>query len=357
MENNAVELQRVTKLYAGQAAVDQVDLVIRRGEFFSLLGPSGCGKTTTLRLIAGFEEPDEGQIFIAGQSVRGVPPYRRNVNTVFQSYSLFPHLNIFENVAFGLRRRKLPENEIAEKVGQALEMVQLKDFGKRKTRELSGGQQQRVALARALVNRPEVLLLDEPMAALDSKLRKEMRSELKRLQKTLQITFVLVTHDQEEALTLSDRLAVINQGKVEQVSGPREIYEQPFTRFVAEFIGTASFLTVKVAQIVNGKTQLETAAGLFWAPTRQGLQTGDQAEFSLRPERVSLSSQRDDQKNSLEGTVTETIFMGPVTRFILTLKGGGTVVAERMNTEQHPFQNGDQVYVNWEHRAGAILRS
>ncbi len=355
MDPYAVELLRVSKTYKTYQALFGIDLQIRKGEFFSLLGPSGCGKTTSLRLVAGFEEPTSGEVRIDGQAVAGLPAYQRNVNTVFQSYSLFPHLSIFENVAFGLRRRKVAPVELQRRVNEALEMVHLSDKSKNRTHELSGGQQQRVALARALVNQPAVLLLDEPMAALDSKLRKEMRSELKRLQKSLGITFVLVTHDQEEALTLSDRLAVMNAGRVEQVCEPREVYERPATRFVAEFIGTANFLPVKVSEISNGRTRVDGEDGQFWVVSRAGLQVGDAAELSLRPERLWLERTSSPEHNSLNGTVAETIFMGPVTRYIVKLSNGHQLLTEKQNLEDSTFQAGDPVCVHWDSDSGALL--
>ena len=355
MDPYAVELLRVSKSYRNYQALFGIDLQIRKGEFFSLLGPSGCGKTTTLRLVAGFEEPTQGEVRIDGQAVAGLPAYRRNVNTVFQSYSLFPHLSIFENVAFGLRRSKVAESEIARRVDEALAMVHLSEKSRGRVQELSGGQQQRVALARALVNQPAVLLLDEPMAALDSKLRKEMRSELKRLQKSLGITFVLVTHDQEEALTLSDRLAVMNAGKVEQVCEPREVYERPASRFVAQFIGTANFLPVKVLEINNGRTRVEGEDGQFWVVTRPGFTVGDPAELSLRPERLWLSKEAEVDHNSLQGVVSETIFMGPVTRYLVRLSNGHQLLTEKQNLENSAFATGDQVQVHWDADSGALL--
>lgn len=358
MEPFAVELLQVSKRYTEYQALHQIDLAVKKGEFFSLLGPSGCGKTTTLRLIAGFEEPTTGEVHIDGLSVKGLPAYRRNVNTVFQSYSLFPHLNIFENVAFGLRRSQVPNTEIERRVAEALAMVHLSEKSRGKIQELSGGQQQRVAMARALVNRPAVLLLDEPMAALDSKLRKEMRGELKRLQKTLGITFILVTHDQEEALTLSDRLAVMNRGRIEQVCEPREVYERPASRFVAEFIGTANFLPVKVTQISNGKTRVEGSGGAFWVSTRSGFSPGDQAELSLRPERLWLSKEPGHgEHNSLSGTVSEAIFMGPVTRFLVQLANGQQLLTEKQNLDDSDFHTGDNVYVLWESDSGSLLQA
>lgn len=357
MEPFAVELLNVSKTYKTFQAIHKIDLNIQRGEFFSLLGPSGCGKTTTLRLIAGFEEPTGGEVRIDGASVQGLPAYKRNVNTVFQSYSLFPHLNIFENVAFGLRRQRVAEPEIRQRVGEALSMVQLSEKSLGKVQELSGGQQQRVALARALVNRPAVLLLDEPMAALDSKLRKEMRGELKRLQKQLGITFVLVTHDQEEALTLSDRLAVINKGRVEQVCQPREVYERPASRFVAEFIGTVNILPVRVEEIQNGKTRVEGSSGTFWVGSRSGLEVGHQAQLGIRPERLQLRRQPDPNQNNLQGTVCEVLFMGAVTRFTVKLACGQQLLTERQNLEENAFVCGDSVYLVFESESASLLRS
>ena len=357
MADYAVELRSVSKHYGKTRAVDGINLKIQAGEFFSLLGPSGCGKTTTLRLIAGFELPTCGEIWIDGRPVQDLPAYRRQVNTVFQSYSLFPHLNVFENVAFGLRRGKLPESEIQTRVQEALELVQLGSFGTRRVQSLSGGQQQRIALARAVVNRPAVLLLDEPMAALDAKLRKEMRLELKRLQKGLGITFVLVTHDQEEALTLSDRLAVIHGGRLEQVGKPREIYEQPGTRFVAEFIGTANFLTGKIGATENGKVALESSLGRFWASSRLGLKLGDHAELTLRPERCQVNALNGHcaGTNALEGEVEQVLFLGPVTRFAVRLASGAVFLAERPTHESHGILGGEKVFLSWDAHAATVL--
>src|SRR5688572_22624951 len=237
-----VELRGVTKRFDDVVAVDDIDLSVRKGEFLSLLGPSGCGKTTTLRLIAGFEQPDEGEILIAGEEVAGLPPYKRDVNTVFQSYALFPHLNVLHNVAYGLKQRGLRKTVREEKAREALSLVRLSELGQRKPRQLSGGQQQRVALARALVMEPKVLLLDEPLGALDLKVRRQLQIELKRIQETVGVTFIYVTHDQEEALAMSDRVAVMNDGRVEQVGTPREIYDHPASPFVADFIGETNFI-------------------------------------------------------------------------------------------------------------------
>src|SRR5689334_667238 len=256
-DSPAVELQDVTKQFTGFTAVKNTSLVIRQGEFFSMLGPSGCGKTTTLRMIAGFEHPTSGIIRLLGQDIQGKPAHQRNVNMVFQNYALFPHLSVFDNVAFGLEVKRIDRGEIRQRVTEALEMVRLPGLERRKPRELSGGQQQRVALARALVNRPAVLLLDEPLGALDLKLRKEMQLELKRLQREVGITFIYVTHDQEEALTMSDRIAVMHRGEVLQVDQPSLIYECPATRFVADFIGVTNFLEGRLVSQSSGESLVE----------------------------------------------------------------------------------------------------
>jgi spermidine/putrescine transport system ATP-binding protein len=289
----AVDLRDVVKRFADVCAVDHVSMQIRDGEFFSMLGPSGCGKTTTLRMIAGFEFPTSGDILLHGRSVGTTPPFRRNVNTVFQSYALFPHMTVAENVAFGLRMKKVPQAEIARRVTEALDMVRLGDFAARRPRQLSGGQQQRVALARALVNHPEVLLLDEPLGALDLKLRKEMQLELKSLQERVGITFIYVTHDQEEALTMSDRIAVMSAGKVLQIGTPTEIYERPVCRFVADFIGETNFIEGKVEAVErDGIASILSDDGLtLRGQTIRPVASGAHVTLSIRPEKAFLSVQ------------------------------------------------------------------
>lgn len=296
----AIELRDVTKCFGTLRAVDDVSMQIGDGEFFALLGPSGCGKTSTLRMIAGFEFPSSGTINIHGRPMGQTPPYRRPVNTVFQSYALFPHMTVARNVAFGLEMKRVPRSEIDSRVHAALEMVRLEDFADRRPRSLSGGQQQRVALARALVNRPEVLLLDEPLGALDQKLRKEMQLELKRLQNRLGITFIFVTHDQEEALAMANRIAVMNQGKVLQIGTPTEIYERPNCRFVADFIGETNFIEGRITELDGNHALLETDDGLrLLGYTRQALPIGSNATLSIRPEKFRLYEPENYQGNGV----------------------------------------------------------
>jgi spermidine/putrescine transport system ATP-binding protein len=327
LENQyAVELRNVVKRFPNPGggeviAVDHVSLQINNGEFFSLLGPSGCGKTTSLRLIAGFEWPTEGDIYIKDQAMGRTPPYLRPVNTVFQSYALFQHMTIFQNVAFGLEMEHVTKSEIKRRVGEALEMVQLGNMGARKPKQLSGGQQQRIALARALVKRPAVLLLDEPLGALDLKLRKEMQLELKALQKQVGITFIYVTHDQEEALTMSNRIAVMDKGVVLQIGSPVEIYERPNCRFVADFIGETNFIFGTVTSINRDTVtvQLDNSGGELIG-TRQGeISVGDKAVISIRPEKIRLTDTPAFKQNCFPGRVVTTAYIGSDTRIIVDL--------------------------------------
>jgi spermidine/putrescine transport system ATP-binding protein len=324
MGEYAVEFLDVFKVFptpeGGKVtAVNHVDLHIRHGEFFSLLGPSGCGKTTSLRMMAGFEWPTGGEVFIDGQATGHSPPYQRPVNTVFQSYALFEHMTVFQNVSFGLEMEKRPKEEIKRRVDEALEMVKLAGMGKRKPSQLSGGQQQRIALARALIKRPRLLLLDEPLGALDLKLRKEMQFELKDLQEKVGITFVYVTHDQEEALTMSDRIAVMSQGRVLQIGKPVEIYERPVCRFVADFIGETNFLS---GSVISRKDDMAVVAiadlgveiiGL----ATEGLQKGSKATVSARPEKINISKTPALAQNTFKARVLETAYIGSDTRIIL----------------------------------------
>jgi putative spermidine/putrescine transport system ATP-binding protein len=293
-------------------AVAGLDLEILDGEFFAMLGPSGSGKTTTLRMIAGFERPTEGRILLHGQDVTEIPPFDRDVNTVFQDYALFPHMNVADNVAYGLMVRKVPRPERSERVAEALRMVRLEGYDRRKPSQLSGGQRQRVALARALVNRPRVLLLDEPLGALDLKLREEMQLELKAIQQQVGITFIYVTHDQEEALTMSDRLAVFNQGRIEQIGSPADVYERPATRFVAGFVGTSNLLSGTVAEQIIGRA----------------------GTFTVRPEKIRLAELDevvDTDENSATGHITDVAYLGPDTRFVVALDAGSELVVTRQN--------------------------
>jgi spermidine/putrescine transport system ATP-binding protein len=335
----AVEMRDVVKQFTdtgGEAveAVDHVTLEIKNGEFFSLLGPSGCGKTTSLRMIAGFEWPTSGTILINGKPIGRTPPFQRPVNTVFQNYALFQHMTIFQNVAFGLEMDHLPKNEIQTRVEAILEMVQLSGMGNRKPRQLSGGQQQRIALARALVKKPEVLLLDEPLGALDQKLRKEMQLELKALQEQVGITFIYVTHDQEEALTMSDRIAVMNKGKALQVGSPVEIYERPNSRFVADFIGETNFLFGKISSL-NGKVatvELATLGKEFTGIYQGELHVGQNVVISVRPEKIYLLDDRtnssktaENTANLFDGKVLKTSYIGSDSRIVVDI-GFGEVV-------------------------------
>lgn len=352
----AVELSGVTKSFGEFVAVDDLTLEIYEGEFFSLLGPSGCGKTTTLRMIAGFEEPTEGRISVAGEPVQGVPPYRRPVNTVFQSYAIFPHLNVFDNVAFGLRRSGVKGDELRLRVTEACAMVQLEGFEKRKPTALSGGQQQRVALARALVNRPKVLLLDEPLGALDLKLRKEMQLELKSLQNEVGITFVYVTHDQEEALTMSDRIAVMNEGRVEQVADPNTLYESPRNSFVASFIGQTNAFSGTVESVNADRVTLRTRAGgsiEAVAPEVDIVEAGAEAHAAVRPEKVRFGG---DGDNVLPVRIRQVVYLGVSTQYIAELEGGGTLVLYQQNVHDGSGpREGDEVTVTWDARNCRVL--
>ena len=329
-----VELLDVTKVFEnGVVAVDRVSLQIYQGEFFSLLGPSGCGKTTTLRMIAGFEHPTAGEVLIEGRRMGHTPPFRRNVNTVFQNYALFPHMTVFDNVAFGLRMKRIPRDEIARRVREALHLVRLSGMEERYPRQLSGGQQQRVALARALVNRPRVLLLDEPLGALDLKLRKEMQLELKHLQMTVGITFIYVTHDQEEALTMSDRIAVMNAGRVLQVGTPMEIYERPASRFVADFIGESNFLRGTV-QAASSAAATVVIADRFpvEVPADRQLTVGQQVTVAVRPEKVRLVPIEAPGTNGLlHGRIEEVIYIGTDTFYVVRMSDDTTIRVRSQN--------------------------
>lgn len=332
----AIELRNVTKRFGDTTAVDRVSLQICDGEFFALLGPSGCGKTTTLRLIAGFEFPTSGALFIHGREMGCTPPYLRPVNTVFQSYALFPHMSVEQNVAFGLEMKRVPRAEIGPRVQEALEVVRLAGLNHRKPRQLSGGQQQRVALARALVNSPEVLLLDEPLGALDEKLRKEMQFELKSLQERVGITFIFVTHDQEEALTMADRIAVMHQGKVLQVGTPTEIYERPNCRFVADFIGETNFLDGTVQAVHGNIATITTPDGLVVEGyTEHLVHPGARVTLSIRPEKITLresSNGNSPGPNRFPVRVERVSYIGSDTRIVVRINDTRSFVVWEANT-------------------------
>jgi len=357
----AIELIDVWKRFDEHEAVRAINLAIPQGEFFSLLGPSGCGKTTTLRMIAGFEQPSEGVLRLLGQEIQNTPPHRRNVNMVFQNYALFPHLTVFENIAFGLKARRVSNQEIRRRVGESLEMVQLPGLEHRKPAQLSGGQQQRVALARALVNRPAVLLLDEPLGALDQKLRKEMQLELKRLQREVGITFVYVTHDQEEALTMSDRIAVMNQGRVLQTAEPRQIYDYPATRFVADFIGTTNFINGRIISTGNETASVELdGLGIVCMTMQEGLATGQSITLAIRPERLRLNKPSSQgQANQIEGILEEIIFIGNDTQYLVRFKNGVRFLVREQNqspTERGAsYQTGQPLQVTWSPASANVL--
>jgi len=325
----AVEMRDVVKRFITPegndlAAVDHVTMQIRNGEFFSMLGSSGCGKTTSLRMVAGFEWPTEGEVYIEGKAMGHTPPFQRKVNTVFQSYALFQHLTVFQNLAFGLEMEGAGADEIKKRVGHALEMVQLTGMDRRKPKQLSGGQQQRVALARALVKTPDVLLLDEPLGALDLKLRKEMQLELKALQQQLGITFIYVTHDQEEALTMSDRIAVMSKGKVQQMGTPVEIYERPTNKFVADFIGESNFLEGKIKSISKDEASVfvpSLNAELVGMPISEGLVKGEEIVVCIRPEKVRITEKNAVNQNMFPGKVANTIYIGADTHVFVDLQG------------------------------------
>ncbi len=321
-----IELRNVFKFFNQEPAVNGIDLDVRQGEFFSILGPSGCGKTTILRLIAGFEIADAGKVLIQGQSMTNVPSYRRPVNTVFQSYALFNHLNVWNNIAFGLQLKKIPKSKIEARVQEALKLVKMESLRSRFPNQLSGGQQQRVALARALVNRPTVVLLDEPLGALDLKLRKEMQIELSNLHKDLGLTFVMVTHDQEEALSLSDRIAVMNQGKIEQVGTPSQIYERPQTSFVADFIGDTNLFSGEIVEVDSSNVQISTKTGLSIVISRAEDTPSELSQtvvVSVRPEKIQLSLYPPNlPANCFEGRLVNVMYLGTHVNYVVELTNG-----------------------------------
>jgi len=351
--DTSVQLLGVTKRFGDVEAVRSLDLDIARGEFFTLLGPSGCGKTTTLRVIAGFEEPDDGTVLIDGKDVEGLPSFRRPTNTVFQSYALFPHMSVDENVAFGLKRKRVPRDEMRRRVGEELERVGLSAEAARRPSQLSGGQQQRVALARALVNRPSVLLLDEPLGALDLKLRKRLQVELKEIQRDVGITFVYVTHDQEEALTMSDRIAVMNDGRVEQVAEPEEVYGRPATTFVAGFIGVSNLMPGRVRK-AGDRGEVELDAGVSVHTSVKGFDEGERCHAVVRPEKLQIRFAEDSAEANLpsvEGIVESSVYLGTATQIVVRLPDNVAMTVLVANTDEDERQRlpggGAKVRLSW----------
>ena len=350
----SVELEGMSKHFDDVVAVQHMDLAIRPGEFFTMLGPSGCGKTTTLRVVAGFEEPTEGRVMIDGADVAGLPPHRRPTNTVFQTYALFPHLSVRDNVSFGLRRKKVPKGEISRRVAVELERVGLAAEANRRPAQLSGGMQQRVALARALVNLPKVLLLDEPLGALDLKLRKGLQIELKRIQREVGITFVYVTHDQEEALTMSDRIAVMNRGEVEQVGVPEDVYERPETTFVAGFIGVSNLMPGTVASANGDRATVELEAGVNVEAHSNGLSSGERCHAVVRPEKLRITRAEEpppDGRPNVEGVVDSSVYLGTTTQIVARLHGDVPMTVLVPNADEAERQRlpggGASVRLSW----------
>jgi spermidine/putrescine transport system ATP-binding protein len=356
---SAIGLVDVGKRFGGVSAVTDVSLEIGDGEFFSLLGPSGCGKTTTLRMIAGFERPDAGRIVLQGDDVTEVPANRRPVNMVFQQYALFPHMSVYDNVAFGLKVKRVPRSEHRPRVEEMLRVVSLEGLDRRRARQLSGGQQQRVALARALVNRPAALLLDEPLGALDVKLRKQMQLELKRIQNELGTTFVYVTHDQEEALAMSERIAVMNGGLVEQIGTPREIYERPQTSFVADFIGSLNAIELRIDELVGTSAVMRIGEGERLVVTvESGHMPGESVRVAVRPERVQIEPAGSPLLNGgsrLEGTIAQIVFLGMYTQFHVDTRAGRLVSHRLADESLRVLETGSRVALSWEPEQASLL--
>jgi spermidine/putrescine transport system ATP-binding protein len=355
-----IQLSGVYKKFEGSegAVVKNLTLNVKKGEFLTLLGPSGCGKTTTLRMIAGFEQPTSGRVIIDGEDVTDISPHERCVNTVFQNYALFPHMNIFDNIAFGLKMKKVSKTEIKERVSAMLKMIQLEGYKKRMPSQLSGGQMQRVAIARAVVNNPKVLLLDEPLGALDQKLRKQMQLELKHLQKRLGITFIFVTHDQEEALTMSDRIVVMRDGVIEQLGAPDEIYEKPVTRFVADFIGDTNLIEGRVAVIEGGKALLQLGAGSELIKVSAGnLTLGEEVSIAVRPERIKLKYVPEAGEAYLKGSLKDRIYTGTSYKTIIELKDGKLITVNEPVDNHLNFQNDNkEVLLTWKSEYSVVMK-
>lgn len=354
MKKVIVELKGVNKIYGSNHVVKDLDLTVEEGEFLTLLGSSGCGKTTTLRMIAGFEEPTKGSIRVEGESIEDKEPFERNVNTVFQSYALFPHKTVYDNIAYGPKMKKVPKNEIRERVAGMMELVQLQGFEKRYPSQLSGGQKQRVAIARALINRPKVLLLDEPLGALDLKLRKQMQLELKRLQKKLNITFIYVTHDQEEALTMSDRIAVMHDGIMDQIAPPSEIYEHPATKFVATFIGETNIFDGSIKEIKEDGITIGVENGDL-SGIGEGFELNEFITVSVRPEKMKFSSVP-VEGFSITAVVKDHIYIGSAVKSLVVLPNGNEIKIERLAIQELP-KIGECVFLYWEKEDAVLLHN
>jgi spermidine/putrescine ABC transporter ATP-binding subunit len=361
-DDRFISIQNLSKHFGEVKAVDDVSFDIRRGEFFSLLGPSGCGKTTLMRIIAGFEEASMGDVFIDGQPMGEIPPHERPVNMVFQNYAIFPHLTVAQNIAFGLRKAKLPKKELTRRTEEALEMIKLSGYGPRGAHQLSGGQRQRVALARALIKKPKVLLLDEPLGALDKKLREQMQLELRALQKSVGITFIFVTHDQEEAMTMSDRIAVMNQGKALEIDSPSELYEHPKSHFVADFLGSMNFFHGSVSEIDGNTLLVDTKeVGRVRVSHRPAdVARGSAVVVAIRPENVRISSEQiTDGSNSVKGFINTTAFLGDRSHiYFSTNNGRDTVLALMQNMGGAASRIGgesNEVWLSWSDDAGILL--
>ncbi len=362
-----IEFRGVTKRFDDVMAVDDVSLSVERGAFFSFLGPSGCGKTTSLRLIAGFDQPTEGDVFIGGKSVVGIPPHKRPVNMVFQQYALFPHMDVFENIGYGLRQRnpKPEKREIAKRVDETLEMVRLSGYGKRRAWELSGGQQQRVALARALINRPTCLLLDEPLAALDRKLRREMQIELQTLQREVGITFILVTHDQEEALSMSDRICIMREGQIIQSGSPRELYDEPINKYVADFVGKTNFFSGEVVDVKGSSITVKSESSQVFVGTQPKgapiMAKGSKAFVAIRPEMISITAAAETSNSTnitIQGRVMNRIFLGEHSEYLVATEGFGEVMVlapKTIESINKSFAPGDNVSISWRPEAVLVL--
>ena len=358
-----VEFRNVTKNFGSFTAVDDLSLSIYEREFFALLGPSGCGKTTLMRMVAGFSEPSEGEVWLAGENITHMPPHQRPVNMMFQSYALFPHMNIEQNIAFGLKQDKMAKSEIADRVSEMLTLTKMQDFAKRKPDQLSGGQKQRAALARSLAKQPKVLLLDEPLGALDRKLREETQFELMDLQERLGITFMIVTHDQEEAMTVADRIAVMEQGKLIQIATPRNIYERPGNRYVADFVGDINFIEGIAQSIRDGLIKIETADGLVVeCNSTASIDKNQQVWFAARPEKLTVSREKPvvTGSNAIEGEVWDIAYLGDMSIYNIRTDGGEILKVAQLNhtrTSAAPITWEERVWVSWTNGAGMVLTS